>query len=180
MRKNDVRDARGFAITEFTKEPVHYVPRFSDPLYRELSDMSRYYDQQTEGIKREKNRVHKLIQFSLPNFTDKIDVDKTSSLEVLRLFPHPDMIEGHTITEIMDSILGLGRNTWHWPRTCTNTSRKTVASHGISYPAIESTLFVVKQIQHQVTNILKMTVKREIVIANMVYVAKVLPNSRFS
>lgn len=63
MRKNDVRDARGLAITEFTKEqePVPYVPRFSDPLYRELSDMSRYYDQQTEDIKREKNRVHKLI-----------------------------------------------------------------------------------------------------------------------
>lgn len=49
-----------------------------------------------------------MIQFSFPNFTDEIDVDKTSSLEVLRLFPHPDMIEGHTITEIMDSILGLG------------------------------------------------------------------------
>jgi len=49
-------------------------------------------------------------------------------------------------------------------------------SHGISYPAIESTSFVVKQLQHQVTNILKMTVEREIVIANMVYVAKALPN----
>lgn len=67
------------------------------------------------------------------------------------------------------------RNTWYWPRTCTSTSRKTVASHGISYPAIESTSFVVKQLQHQVTNILKMTVEREIGIANMGDVAKALP-----
>ena len=179
MRKNDVRDARGLAITEFTKEPVPYVPRFSDTLYRELSDMSRYYDQQTEDIKREKNRVHKLIQFSFPNFTDEIDVDKTSSLEVLRLFPHPDMIEGHTITEIMDSILGLGIRGIGQGRAQTLAERLWRA-HGISYPAIESTSFVVKQLQHQVTNILKMTVEREIVIANMVYVAKALPNSRFS
>ncbi|MBJ7617127.1 IS110 family transposase [Weissella confusa] len=40
IRKNDVPDARGLAITEFTKEPVPYVSRFSDPLYRELSDIS--------------------------------------------------------------------------------------------------------------------------------------------
>lgn len=174
MRKNDVRDARGLAITEFTKEPVPYVPRFSDSLYRELSDMSRYYDQQTEDIKREKNRVHKLIQLSFPNFTDEIDVDKTSSLEVLRLFPHPDMIEGHTITEIMAGILGLGIRGIGQGRAQTLAERLWRA-HGISYPAIESTSFVVKQIQHQVTNIIKMTVEREVVIANMVDVANTLP-----
>lgn len=174
MRKNDVRDARGLAITEFTKEPMPYVPRFSDSLYRELSDMSRYYDQQTEDIKREKNRVHKLIQLSFPNFTDEIDVDKTSSLEVLRLFPHPDMIEGHTITEIMAGILGLGIRGIGQGRAQTLAERLWRA-HGISYPAIESTPFVVKQIQHQVTNIIKMTVEREVVIANMVDVANTLP-----
>ena len=174
MRKNDVRDARGLAITEFTKEPVPYVPRFSDSLYRDLSDMSRYYDQQTEDIKREKNRVHKLIQLSFPNFTDEIDVDKTSSLEVLRLFPHPDMIEGHTITEIMAGILGLGIRGIGQGRAQTLAERLW-RSHGIYYPAIESTSFVVKQIQHQVTNIIKMTVEREVVIANMVDVAKTLP-----
>lgn len=143
MRKNDVRDTRGLAITEFTKEPVPYVPRFLDTLYRELSDMSRYYDQQTEDIKREKNRVHKLIQLSFPNFTDEIDVDKTSSREVLRLFPHPDMIEGHTITETMDSILGLGIRGIGQGRAQTLAERLWRA-HGISYPAIESTSFVVK------------------------------------
>ena len=143
MRKNDVRDTRGLAITEFTKEPVPYVPRFLDPLYRELSDMSRYYDQQTEDIKREKNRVHKLIQLSFPNFTDEIDVDKTSSREVLRLFPHPDMIEGHTITETMDSNLGLGIRGIGQGRAQTLAERLWRA-HGISYPAIESTSFVVK------------------------------------
>ncbi|HJF38461.1 MAG TPA: IS110 family transposase [Weissella cibaria] len=45
MRMNDVRDARGLVIIKFTKESVPYVPRASEPLYQELSDMSRYYDQ---------------------------------------------------------------------------------------------------------------------------------------
>lgn len=173
MRKNDVRDARGLAITEFTKEPVPYVPRFSDPLYRELSDMSRYYDQQTEDIKREKNRVHKLIQLSFPNFTDEIDVDNISSLEVLRLFPHPDMIKGHTVTEITDIILGLDLRGIGQGRARTLAERLWRA-HGISYPAIESSSFVVKQLRQQVTNIIEMTAEREVVISNMITLAKKL------
>ena len=84
-----------------------------------------------------------MIQFSFPNFTDEIDVDKTSSREVLRLFPHPDMIEGHTITETMDSILGLGIRGISQVRAQTLAERLWRA-HGISYPAIESTSFVVK------------------------------------
>lgn len=57
MRKNDKDDAKNLALTEFMREPIPYKPRLSDPLYRELSDMSRYYDQQTEDIRRYKKRT---------------------------------------------------------------------------------------------------------------------------
>ncbi|HJF38459.1 transposase [Weissella cibaria] len=174
MRKNDVRDARGLAMTEFTKEPVPYVPRFSDPLYRELSDMSRYYDQQTEDIKRERNRVHKLIQLTFPNFTDEIDVDNTSILEVLRLFPHPAMIKGQTITEITDTILGLGLRGIGQVRAHTLAERLWRA-HSLSYPAVDSSSFVIKQLQQQVTHIIEMSKEREIVINSMIELAKQLP-----
>jgi len=136
--------------------------------------MSRYYDQQTEDIKREKNRVHKLIQLSFPNFTDEIDVDNISSLEVLRLFPHPDTIKGHTVTEIADIILELGLRGIGQGRARTLAERLWRA-HSVSYPAIESSSFVVKQLRQQVTNIIEMTVEREVVISNMINLAKKLP-----
>lgn len=100
LRKNDVRDARGLAITEFFKQPTPFKPCFSNPLYRELTDLSRYYDQQTEDIKRERNRLHRVLQLSFPNFDDEIDLGSRSGLATLRLFPHPETLIQFSLDEI--------------------------------------------------------------------------------
>ena len=62
MRKDDVHDAQKLALTEFEKHPEPFQPRFSDPVYRELSDLSRYYDQETEDIKREDFLIQRRLE----------------------------------------------------------------------------------------------------------------------
>lgn len=70
-------------------------------------DLSRYYGQQTEDFKREKNRLHRSIQLSFPNYDDEINLDRRSGLAVLRLFPHPTCLRQKSFKEIKHQILGL-------------------------------------------------------------------------
>lgn len=63
LRKNDKRDARRLAITEFTEQLEPYLLTYKqDPIYRELTDMNRYYDQLNEDKKRARNRAHRVLQ----------------------------------------------------------------------------------------------------------------------
>lgn len=174
FRKNDQRDAQGLALTEFTSTLTAFKPRFLDPVYRELSDMSRYYDQQSDDIKRAKNRLHKVIQLSFPGFENEINLDTVSGLAVLRLFPHPAKIKGHSFNDLKMMILDLALPSIGEQRA-RNLAEKLWHLHSISYPAVDVNSFVVKQLQKQVTDVLTRKKERENVITEMIPLAEQLP-----
>lgn len=96
LRKSDKRDARRLAITEFTEEEVPFViPYKQDPIYRELTDMNRYYDQLNEDKKRARNRAHRALQLTFANYgieDEGFDFETKIAWEILTLFPHAQMI----------------------------------------------------------------------------------------
>ncbi|QFR61599.1 IS110 family transposase [Levilactobacillus zymae] len=96
LRKNDERDARRLAITEFTEQLEPYLLAYKqDPIYRELTDMNRYYDQLNEDKKRARNRAHRVLQLVFASFgasKDGFDLDTKLSWELLTLFPHAQII----------------------------------------------------------------------------------------
>ncbi|MGP4118062.1 IS110 family transposase, partial [Levilactobacillus zymae] len=96
LRKNDERDARRLAITEFTEQLEPYLLAYKqDPIYREINDMNRYYDQLNEDKKRARNRAHRVLQLVFASFgasRDGFDLDTKLSWELLTLFPHAQII----------------------------------------------------------------------------------------
>ncbi len=174
LRKNDIRDAQGLALTEFVKQPVAFKPRFIDPVYRELMDLSRYYDQQTEDLKREKNRLHRSIQLTFPNFDDEIDLSRRSGLAVLRLFPHPSRLRQGSFEAIKQKILALQLAGIGEGRADTLT-RRLWQANAISYPAVDEQSLVIKQVQDQVDNVLRIMDGREETIVYMTMLAHQLP-----
>ncbi len=174
LRKNDIRDAQGLALTEFFKQPVAFKPRFIDPVYRELMDLSRYYDQQTEDLKREKNRLHRSIQLTFPNFDDEIDLSRRSGLAVLRLFPHPSRLRQGSFEAIKQKILELHLSGIGKGRADTLT-RRLWQANAISYPAVDEQSLVIKQVQDQVDNVLRIMDGREETIVYMTMLAHQLP-----
>lgn len=110
LRKNDKRDARRLAITEFTEHLEPYLLAYKqDPIYRELTDMNRYYDQLNEDKKRARNRAHRVLQLVFASFGSKdgFDFDTKLAWELLVLFPHAQMVrEIGDLNELEKQILG--------------------------------------------------------------------------
>lgn len=96
LRKNDERDARRLAVTEFTEHLEPYLLAYKqDPIYRELTDMNRYYDQLNEDKKRARNRAHRVLQLVFASFGEAkigFDFDTKCAWQLLVLFPHAQII----------------------------------------------------------------------------------------
>ncbi|WP_251898701.1 IS110 family transposase [Lactiplantibacillus paraplantarum] len=96
LRKNDERDARRLAATEFTEHLEPYLLAYKqDPIYRELTDMNRYYDQLNEDKKRARNRAHRVLQLVFVSFGEAkigFDFDTKCAWQLLVLFPHAQII----------------------------------------------------------------------------------------
>lgn len=173
-RKNDVRDARGLAITEFAKHPKPFKPSFYDPVYRELMDISRYYDQQTEDLKRTKNRIHRLIQLSFPGIEEELDLRKPSALHTLTLFSHPAELTGLSFENIKTQILDMHLKGMGAVRS-SNLARALWRSRARSYPAVSGNSFVVQAVKHETQKALKLLSEREETVQAMVSLAERTP-----
>lgn len=96
LRKNDERDTRRLAVTEFTEHLETYLLAYKqDPIYRELTDMNRYYDQLNEDKKRARNRAHRVLQLVFASFGEAkigFDFDTKCAWQLLVLFPHAQII----------------------------------------------------------------------------------------
>ncbi|WVD92199.1 transposase (plasmid) [Pediococcus pentosaceus] len=96
LRKNDKRDARRLAVTEFMEHQKPYLLAYKqDRIYRELTDMNRYYDQLNEDKKRARNRAHRVLQLVFASFGASkggFDFDTKLSWELLVLFPHANIV----------------------------------------------------------------------------------------
>lgn len=110
QRKNDEHDARQLAISEYTGQLERYVLAYKqDPIYRELKDMSRYYDQLNEDKKRARNRVHRALQLTFASYSDSKDgfnFDNKIAWQLLTLFPHAQLIRDFDdLNELEEEIL---------------------------------------------------------------------------
>lgn len=109
-RKNDKRDAQRLAISEYTEQLEPYVLSYKqDPVYRELMDMNRAYDQLNEDKKRARNRTHRVLQLTFASFgetKDGFNFDNKISWKLLTLFPHAQMVrEISDLNVLQDKIL---------------------------------------------------------------------------
>lgn len=141
LRKNDKRDARRLAITEFTEQLEPYLLTYKqDPIYRELTDMNRYYDQLNEDKKRARNRAHRVLQLVFASFGASkggFDFDSKLAWELLALFPHANIVrEIGDLNELENRILaanfkGVGPKRAH---DCARKLWKLAAQNGDAVP----------------------------------------------
>ena len=109
-RKNDKRDAQRLAISEYTEQLEAFALTYKqDPIYRELTDMNRFYDQLNEDKKRARNRAHRVLQLTFASFSESKDgfnFDNKISWKMLALFPHAQLVRNISdLNELQDKIL---------------------------------------------------------------------------
>lgn len=157
LRKNDKRDARRLAITEFTEHLKPYLLAYKqDPIYRELTDMNRYYDQLNEDKKRARNRAHRVLQLVFASYgvsKSGFDFKSRLSWELLTLFPHAQIVrEIGDLNELESQILaahfkGIG------PKRAHDSARrlwKLAAQNGDAVPVTSDNTRQMKSLAAQV------------------------------
>jgi transposase len=102
--KNDRLDAVSLAMA---MSQHHYKPTFQEqPVYSELHDLERTYQELNEDIVRAKNRLHQKLQLAFPEIERFLSVtDGALYWHIVQQFPHPSLVLEMGITELARLIL---------------------------------------------------------------------------
>jgi len=179
LRKNDKRDAQRLAITEFTEQLEPYLLAYKqDPIYRELTDMNRYYDQLNEDKKRARNRAHRVLQLVFASFgatKDGFDFDNKLSWELLTIFPHAQLVRDiGDLNELESQILsahfkGVGSKRAH------DSARKLWKLAAKNGDAVSVNSDNTRQMKALAEQVLALEVKQNQQVSRMIELGKSLP-----
>ena len=100
--KNYLNDAKNLAETQFIlKRAKSYV---QNPIYTELQDMSRFYQQLNHDIVSAKNRLHRLLQLTFPEIETLFSTtDSQLYWEIVSLVSHATIVK-HSRQTLSDTI----------------------------------------------------------------------------
>lgn len=170
--KNDLNDAKHLAETQFIlKRAKSYV---QNPIYIELQDMSRFYQQLNHDIVSAKNRLHRLLQLTFPEIETLFSTtDSQQYWEIVSLIPHATMAK-HSRQTLSDTIqssvsrqIGVAR--------LTRLVDKLVALGSLSAPAVAVASYNVTEVRYYAQRLIALSQSKANVLATMVDQAKDLP-----
>ena len=176
LRKNDRRDALGLARTETRPEAAGFTqPKV--PVYIELADMSRFYEQLNEDKKRVKNRIHRVMQLTFATFTDEFDLDTPSSLAILKHYPNSELLRNKDLTEIEDEL-----RSWHLRGMgeirVKNYAKKLFKVASRNQAAVRAGSHNDYQLTYQINQLQQLMQEQQELIQRMSEVAEKLPEKR--
>lgn len=103
IHKTDRSDAHQLALTHFSNERRQHIS--GNEVYRQLKRLSRHYGELDDELTVIRNRLHKVIQETFPEL-ERIFTSKSELfLNVVQLFPHPDLVLNHSKTVIKNKII---------------------------------------------------------------------------
>jgi len=178
-RKNDRRDAQRLAISEYTEQLVPYLRNYTqDPIYRELMDMNRFYDQLNEDKKRARNRAHRVLQLTFAAFGESKDgfsFDNKITWKLLTLFPHAQIVREFTdLNALQDTIMAAHFKSVGPKRAHEYAHKlwKLAAKNGDGVPVMSDNTRQLEELAEQVLNLMN---REEDQIQRMIKLGKALP-----
>lgn len=171
-RKTDKNDARHLAETQFIfKRRLTY---YQQPVYRDLMNLSRFYQQINSDLVREKNRLHRSLQLTFPEI-EKVCEKSTGKLywHIVQNYPHPDLLDGLNVEEIATHLVELNKRL-SLPKA-RQISTRLLELGQRSYPAEAGTSPVLEQTRYHARRVAELDVQKSQIIAQMAKLAKPLP-----
>jgi transposase len=169
IHKTDKSDAHQLALTHFSTS--RRESNGTDSLFLQLKSLSRFYSELDDELSVTRNRMHKVIQLTFPEleklFTSKSDL----FLNIVQLFPHPDLVQGLSKTIIKNKI----RANTNKNISGTIAEKKAIAlieASQLSYPAVSSTDVLCEQLRSYAKRYQDLLQQKEKCIEDMVHIAE--------
>ncbi|KRL11668.1 IS110 family transposase [Schleiferilactobacillus perolens] len=174
-RKTDRMDALGLAQSQLIlKRAKAYV---QDPVYIELKDEERFYQEANSDLVADKNRLHRALQLTFPEL-EGIMSTATGDFywRLVQTFPHPDLVlkSEKSFGTLINTIQHLTPKTLSVKRA-EYVAQKLVDSASVAAPAVPATPLETEQVQYLAGDLIRLSAHKQHIISEMVELAKDLP-----
>lgn len=171
--KTDKQDAHKLAQTHAGKRRTPKVVQ--EDIYQDLRDLSRFYQEVEEEIKRTRMHLHNCLQLVFPEleqfFSNKINL---YALTVISLFPHPDLVLKSTPTKIKNLLLKSTRK-----KISENRARKKaeelIALAQDAYPAVAENSIHCQKTSYYAERLQDLLIQKETLQGQLIGMARELP-----
>lgn len=172
-RKTDKIDAESLAQTQFTlNRKPSYV---QEEVYEQLRDLSRFYQNLTEDIVRNKNRLHKVLQATFPELERLLSTPSGEQYWKLVIgFPTASVVIESSREELEYTIRHSTSKRISEKRVSSLTDKLLELAHQ-SYPAVSLFSPILDEGGYYAQELLRLTAQRGSILETMVQLAKPLP-----
>ncbi|MCT2908108.1 IS110 family transposase [Schleiferilactobacillus harbinensis] len=174
-RKTDQMDALGLAQSQLILQRAKtYV---QDPVYVQLMDEERFYQEINSDMVTAKNRLHRALQLTFPELEDVMSsTDGEFYWRLVQTFPHPDLLlKSHEpFDQLVETIRHLTKRTLsesHGQRI----AEKLSDSAFTAAPAVSAAPTEINQVTYLAGELIRLSAQKQHIINEMLDLAKELP-----
>lgn len=171
--KTDKTDAARLAQTQYLLQ--HEMTLLTSPVYIELRDISRAYQQANSEVVSNKNRLHKELQLTFPEIETLLSTtDSKLYWHLVIQFPHAQYVLGHDLQTLTDTVLGsTGKNMG--TRRAEKIAEKLINLASKSAVAVTQTAFATSHVQFLAQQVEYFSARKNELISRMADIAQQLP-----
>ncbi len=136
IHKTDRSDAHRLALTHFKND--RRIETVLDDVYLQLKRLSRHYSELDNELSIVRNRMHKGVQETFPELEQIFTTKSELFLNVVQVYPHPDLVLNHSKTVIKNRLLA-NTNKRLSRKKAEEKAVELLASAKQAYPAVSST-----------------------------------------
>ncbi|MFB9770750.1 IS110 family transposase [Lactiplantibacillus modestisalitolerans] len=169
-QKTDSNDARDLAFSQCIKHRLVTVQEH--PVYLDLRDDERFYQQLTCDVVRKKNELERALQLVFPGIQGVYsDTYGENLCRTLQLFPHPNLVLAESLDSLTTKLQkGLAKKLSR--KVCQRYAQRLMDAAKQSSPAIEPSSCILDQTRYYGQALLALATKQAEVINRMVKKAK--------
>lgn len=169
--KTDKNDALNLAETQFQIDRA--LTYCQNPVYQQLLDWSRFYDNIVCDVVTDKNRLHKILQCTFPEVEHVLSIPSGHLYwHLLQQFPISTLVTNAKPTELINIIKKVPMVSQHHAVEVAGNLYRLAKE---AYPCVDEHSAMVDQVRYLATELLRLDAKKSELINKMVALAQQLP-----
>src|SRR5699024_8769882 len=152
----------------------HPINQLQSQTYKQLTSLSRFYDQLTADLVMAKNRLHQALQSTFPEIENLFSSAKGKNYwQIVVRYPHCDLVRREDKKQLINWLMSLKGSAF---KHALRTADKLIELSYQAYPLVSCSCIEVVQVEYNAQQLLNLRDQRENLIARMVQLEQSLPN----
>lgn len=171
--KTDTDDAHKIAISAYAN---HYrLMTYQKPIYAKIRELNRFYERIEDSRKLNQVYLHTELQQTFPEI-EQLFSSRTSklALNIVELFPHPDLVSGISRTKLKNILLGKTDKCISKNKALKYAEKLINYAHN-SRPAAHLNDTQVQEVKYYSRHLIDITIEKENLIKQMINLGEQLP-----